>query len=262
MADDINELATLVLPPNHPFLFCGHSLGGRVGIAGLLQDRMSTCAAAVIVDMAPVQYNHLAPLPDGRAPPGTVLAFSMALDAAVRDPKVLAAATSVPAARRAVDLYLADVVRNPSVRAFLMANLVVEVRDPGHGDRNHASIVAAHGGSPSTASAGSVPAGNGAVHLRWRCNVPVLTRTIPSLLSEPMAGLGGSPATGEVAQTEVPTAFFYGTQSDYVKTAEHFDAISTHFLRKSLLAFDAGHWLHAEKPREFVDAFVHNYESL
>tara|TARA_Y100001958_G_scaffold132580_1_gene102299 strand:- start:11 stop:193 length:183 start_codon:yes stop_codon:yes gene_type:complete len=45
--------------------------------------------------------------------------------------------------------------------------------------------------------------------------------------------------------------FFKGEKSDYIRT-EHRKLINSLFMRARFATLkDAGHWLHAEKPREF-----------
>lgn len=52
-----------------------------------------------------------------------------------------------------------------------------------------------------------------------------------------------------------PTTFIRGGLSDYVNVALHGDAIERFFPGAVIHTIDgAGHFVHAEKPREFVDA--------
>ncbi|MEM8958258.1 MAG: alpha/beta fold hydrolase [Pseudomonadota bacterium] len=83
-----------------------------------------------------------------------------------------------------------------------------------------------------------VPAG------RWRLNLDVLTRD--------MAGIVGFvPLAGSF---EGPTLFLSGAASDYV-LPEHRPEIKRLFPKARFVKIPhAGHWLHAEKPREFEAA--------
>jgi esterase len=76
---------------------------------------------------------------------------------------------------------------------------------------------------------------------RWRLNLDVLAEQMPRIM--------GFPETG--AQWAGPALFLSGGASDYVRP-EHRDAIRARFPKARFARLPgAGHWLHAEKPREF-----------
>ncbi len=77
---------------------------------------------------------------------------------------------------------------------------------------------------------------------RWRLNLDVLDREMPKILDFPdVGGLYGG-----------PTLFLSGATSDYV-THEHRPTIRAKFPKARFAKITgAGHWLHAEKPREFI----------
>lgn len=79
---------------------------------------------------------------------------------------------------------------------------------------------------------------------KWRLNLDVLAREMPRILSFP-----------EVAgQFDKPTLFLSGANSDYVKR-EYREGIKALFPQAQFAKIPgAGHWLHAEKPREFEAA--------
>ncbi len=80
----------------------------------------------------------------------------------------------------------------------------------------------------------------------WRLNLPVL--------SEQMARIIGWPETEGMPGFQGPTLFLTGALSDYVG-AEHRPLIRQLFPRARHASLPgAGHWLHAEKPREFEQA--------
>lgn len=76
---------------------------------------------------------------------------------------------------------------------------------------------------------------------RWRLNLDALAAQMPRIMSFPKVD----------AQWSGPALFLSGTRSDYVRPV-HRDTIRALFpqARFARLA-DAGHWLHADKPREF-----------
>ncbi len=79
---------------------------------------------------------------------------------------------------------------------------------------------------------------------RWRLNLDVLDREMPKILNFPEIGgaYGG------------PTLFLSGATSDYV-THDYRPTIREKFPKARFAKITgAGHWLHAEKPREFISS--------
>lgn len=76
---------------------------------------------------------------------------------------------------------------------------------------------------------------------RWRLNLDVLDRELPGILDFPETD----------AAFDGPTLFLAGAESDYIRP-EHRGVIKAHFPNaKQAKLPGAGHWLHAEKPRDF-----------
>ncbi len=79
---------------------------------------------------------------------------------------------------------------------------------------------------------------------RWRLNLDVLEAEMPEILGWP-------PVDG---QFDGPTLFLSGAESDYVRP-DFRDDIRRLFPRARFAKIPgAGHWLHAEKPHEFIAA--------
>jgi pimeloyl-ACP methyl ester carboxylesterase len=78
---------------------------------------------------------------------------------------------------------------------------------------------------------------------RWRLNLNALEAEMPKIVGWP----------GTTGQFGHPTLFLTGASSHYVRP-EHRDTIRALFptARFARIA-EAGHWLHAEKPREFEE---------
>lgn len=75
----------------------------------------------------------------------------------------------------------------------------------------------------------------------WRLNLETLARHMPDIMSFPQV----------IQSWSGPCLFLSGAMSDYVKRADR-DIILTHFPNARFAKIPgAGHWLHAEKPREF-----------
>jgi pimeloyl-ACP methyl ester carboxylesterase len=84
---------------------------------------------------------------------------------------------------------------------------------------------------------------HGAGGYRWRANLAVLGAAMDDLLGFP--DLDGAVYDG-------PALFLAGAQSDYVRP-EHEPLIKRLFPRAELRRVEgAGHWLHADRPREFL----------
>ena len=82
---------------------------------------------------------------------------------------------------------------------------------------------------------------------RWRLNLDVLARDMDRILSFP--DIDG--------RFDGKVLFLSGAQSDYVRP-EHRDRIKSLFPRAVFAKIPgAGHWLHAERPREFEAAVSH-----
>jgi pimeloyl-ACP methyl ester carboxylesterase len=78
---------------------------------------------------------------------------------------------------------------------------------------------------------------------RWKLNLPVLKAEMPKIVGWP--GTGG--------WFDGPALFLTGADSRYVRP-EHRETIRALFPKARFAKIPgAGHWLHAEKPREFVE---------
>ncbi|MWD26445.1 alpha/beta fold hydrolase [Aquicoccus sp. SCR17] len=86
---------------------------------------------------------------------------------------------------------------------------------------------------------------------RWKLNLDVLERDMPKILGFP-----------EVEGSfDGPTLFLSGGESDYVRS-EHRETIRAKFPHARFAKLPgAGHWLHAEKPRDF-EAAVRTFLNL
>jgi esterase len=78
---------------------------------------------------------------------------------------------------------------------------------------------------------------------RWKLNLPVLEAEMPKIVGWP----------GTEGTFDRPTLFLTGAESAYVRP-EHRETIKALFPKARFAKIpDAGHWLHAEKPREFEE---------
>lgn len=78
--------------------------------------------------------------------------------------------------------------------------------------------------------------------LGWRINIPVLEKEMPNILAQL-----------DNEESFVPTLFMRGGKSNYILD-EDFDSIIEHFPDSEIHTIEeAGHWIHAEAPKEFMD---------
>lgn len=80
---------------------------------------------------------------------------------------------------------------------------------------------------------------------RWRHNIQVLNN-IPEQLA-------GFELSGPPSQYHGPTLFFRGLRSPYVNPERHGPIIRALFPMATIEGIDAEHWLHHERPHEFID---------
>jgi pimeloyl-ACP methyl ester carboxylesterase len=83
----------------------------------------------------------------------------------------------------------------------------------------------------------------------WKINLPVLDENIEEI---------GEELLGK-KRFEKPTLFVKGKHSNYIESAD-IDHIKSFFPNAQLVTIDTGHWVQAEKPKEFVEA-INNFIS-
>lgn len=164
----------------------GHSMGGKAVMALALLEP-DVVVDVIVADIAPVVYPHT----------------HAEIVSAMRQANLAGVAR-----RSQADGLIAAAVPDPSLRAFVLQNLVIE---------------------------------DGAA--RWRLNLAALDAGMASLTGWPaLSGTFGGPAL-----------FVYGGASAYMGT-ERIDAVREKFPAAEFSEIEgAGHWLHAEKPAEFLD---------
>jgi esterase len=89
--------------------------------------------------------------------------------------------------------------------------------------------------------------------MAWRFNLNVITQQIENV-GEGVKDVGEAPSTDIIC--EVQTLFIRGENSDYILD-EDLDLIREIFPRSMLDTIaGSGHWVHAEKPKEFFEAVM------
>ncbi len=232
--------------PADPTLLIAHGLYGSARNWGVIAKRLSDTRRVVAVDMR----NHgdspradsqsyadmagdLAEVVDGR---WDVLGHSMGGKAAM-----VLALTAPEKVRKLVVADIAPVAYDHTQIQFIEAMRAVDlaaVETRGEADRQLAADVAEDGIRAFLLQSLDVKA------RRWRLNLDVLAAE--------MGGIVGFPEIS--GRFEGPALFLSGGESDYVR-GEHRERIRTLFPNARFAKIPgAGHWLHAEKPREFEAA--------
>lgn len=132
---------------------------------------------------------------------------------------------------------LAEYEPDLSIRQFLLTNLVL----PPH---------SAHMPSVSTGGAYTKP--------RFTLPLDLLEDSIPALGAFPWeyrVPVGREGHKPEHPTWDGPTLVVRGTKSPYI-TDENLPSFKAFFPNSRVEELDAGHWVHAEKPKEFVELVV------
>jgi pimeloyl-ACP methyl ester carboxylesterase len=194
----------------------GHSLGGKIAMASALlyPQRITAC---ISVDMAPIQYMVASA---GWSGVGRIVAACAAVP--LKDMR----------SRAQVDAFLKPLIPDFTTRAFVMQNIVVTAHEP---------------------TAEEIAAGADAAHkiqtVSWRCNLEVLAASLPRMAEFDL----GLPGGATPARFEGPSLFVAGGRSTYLLPA-HEAAIEALFHHHQMVSIpDAGHWVHVERPKEFVE---------
>ena len=237
--------------PDAPPLLIAHGLYGSARNWGVISKRLSQWRPVSAVDMrnhgqSPWHDSHsyedlaedlIAELPVG----SDLLGHSMGGKAAM-----MAALTHPNHVRKLIVADIAPVTYTHSQLPMIEAMEAVDlgtISSRGDADEQLSSMVSDAGVRAFLLQSLDVRSQN------WRLNLPVLRREMPKII--------GFPKINSVYQG--PTLFLSGAQSDYV-LSEHREDIRSKFPNAIFAKIPgAGHWLHAEKPREFVaavDAFL------
>lgn len=83
----------------------------------------------------------------------------------------------------------------------------------------------------------------------WRFNLPVLANSLPSII-------GGISPKNELKKSQVRTLFIKGSASNYIPKDKEDDLAKTFPNSELSVINEAGHWVHVDKPEEFVDVVL------
>ncbi|NKX43404.1 alpha/beta fold hydrolase [Roseicyclus persicicus] len=229
-----------------PPILIAHGLFGSARNWGVIAKRLSDTRRVVTVDMrnhgeSPWTETHgypdlaadLAQVIEAEGGQADVLGHSMGGKAAM-----VLALTHPARVRRLIVADIAPVAYGHTQQHLVDAMRAVDlsaVTTRGDADRQLAASVAEDGVRAFLLQSLDVKA------RRWRLNLDTLERDMPLILGWP----------GVTGQFDGSALFLTGAQSDYVKP-EHRPAIKALFPNAKFAKIPgAGHWLHADRPREF-----------
>jgi len=233
-------------PSDAPTLLIAHGLYGSARNWGAIAKRLSKTRPVVAVDMrnhgaSPWSDRHgyddlagdlLEALPQGADLLGHSMGGKAAMMAALTDPGKV---------RRLVVADIAPVAYGHSQMAMIEAMRSVDldiVETRSDADRQLREVI------PEDPVRAFLLQSLDVSGRRWRLNLDALGAEMPKILGFPEVS----------GRFEGPALFVSGAQSDYVRP-EHRDRIKALFPRARFARIPgAGHWLHAERPREFAAA--------
>jgi pimeloyl-ACP methyl ester carboxylesterase len=234
-----------------PTLVIAHGLYGSGRNWGVIARRLADWRRVVAVDMRnhgdspraatqsyPVMAGDLAEVIETLAPPVDLLGHSMGGKAAMQ-----LALTRPDLIRRLVVADIAPVAYAHDQTRHVDAMASVDL----------AAVASRADADAALARAGVEDAALRAFFLqsldlratppRWKLNLPVLREEMPKIVGWP----------GTEGRFDGPALFLTGADSHYVRP-EHREAIRALFPKARFARIPgAGHWLHAEKPREFEE---------
>jgi pimeloyl-ACP methyl ester carboxylesterase len=177
----------------------GHSIGGKVAMATALLHR-ERVERLCVIDIAPTTYEESE----------EQWASVVSVVSAMRSVNL-----GICATKKDVDLQLARSVSDPSLRAFVLTNLL---RTP-------------------TLAGGNI--------FSWRVNLASIESSLSVLAGWKVESADGSPYSGN-------TLFIAGGKSRFLRSS-HLPAIQTSFERFSLSTIrSAAHWVHADEPEALL----------
>jgi len=183
----------------------GHSMGGKLAMM-FAAEYPELITGLIVADIAPKNYNSQ------NKPFKTVLQHEMILE--LMEELNLVAVNS----RKEIDFFLADKLKDISLRQFLIKNI--------HRDKEG--------------------------YFEWKINVPVLKHALNSITTDVNAEWFAE----RKPILNYPVTFIRGLNSDYISDQD-IPAIKDIYPETRLIDIPgAGHWLHAEQPEKFVEAVL------
>lgn len=237
--------------PSHPALLIVHGLFGSGRNWGVIARHLATSRTVITVDMR----NHgqspradsqsyadmagdLAEIIAAQGAPMDVLGHSMGGKAVMQ-----LALTRPDLLRKIVIADIAPVAYNHDQSSHIQAMRALDLHDltsRGEADRRLTATIA----DPALRAFFLQSLDLKTTPPAWRLNLDVLEAEMPKIVGWP----------GTAGQFEGATLFLTGSESHYVKP-EYRDAIRAQFPKARFAKLlGAGHWLHADRPREFEQA--------
>ena len=237
--------------PDAPTLVIAHGLYGSARNWGVISRRLADRRAVVAVDMrnhgdsprAPVQgypemAADLAEVIETLDPPVDLLGHSMGGKAAMQ-----LALTRPGLIRRLIVADIAPVAYQHDQTRHVRAMAALDLAQIGSRAEAEAALAVAGVEDPSLRAFFLQSLDLRSHPPRWKLNLEVLEAEMPKIVGWP----------GTDGRFDGPALFLTGADSPYVRP-EHRETIKALFPKARFARIpDAGHWLHAEKPREFEE---------
>ena len=186
-------------------IILGHSMGGKLAMM-FASEYPELVNGLIVADIAPKSYNSVA------RPFKNVLEHEMILE--LMEELNLVAVSS----RKEIDHFLAEKLKDPTLRQFLIKNI----------HRNKAD------------------------YFEWKINVPVLKHALNSITSD----VGSEWFDDRRPILSYPVTFIRGLKSEYISD-EDIPMIRHIYPEAKVIDIPgAGHWLHAEQPEKFITAVL------
>jgi esterase len=251
---DKDMLATLLHPatdPVAPTLVIAHGLYGSGRNWGVIARRLSDRRPVVAVDMRnhgdspraatqsyPDMASDLAEVIEDLGPPVDLLGHSMGGKAAMQ-----LALTRPDLVRRLIVADIAPVAYTHDQTRHVDAMAALDLSTLATRAEAEAALAAAGVADPALRAFFLQSLDLRSVPPRWKLNLPVLRAEMAKIVGWP----------GTEGRFDRPALFLTGADSQYV-LPEHRAAILALFPKARFARIpQAGHWLHAEKPREFEE---------
>ncbi|XP_036367482.1 protein ABHD11 isoform X1 [Octopus sinensis] len=199
MSDDLVQLMSSLKIPEA--IIIGHSMGGKTAMVAALQHP-EIISSLIVVDVAPSVSPSVDVFPY----------YASAMKSVSIDP-----AMNIVQARKSVSEQLQPVLKDTTLRQFILTNLVEK---------------------------------EGTV--QWRLNLDAIITDFKEIMAFPECG----------NSYQGPTLFLGGQNSNYIGKPEEPEIQRLFPNAKIQHVPNAGHWLHSEKPKEFLAAVNSFLETL
>ncbi|XP_075262050.1 sn-1-specific diacylglycerol lipase ABHD11-like [Convolutriloba macropyga] len=218
MSNDVIRYLTNHIAPSSNCVMFGHSMGGQVAFETVF-SHPHLFSAAIIEDASPFSVDsNLLPKDSDLNSPFAAIQVLKNIDLSEMQNQ------SLTSAKKQISQLLSNRVPSAAVQSFLLTNLVQDTQTK---------------------------------HIKWRCNIAALTKYIESFRSaQVLSDFTFEKYKQRISRPiDVPLLCVRGANSNYVRDCD-VERMRELFADVSVSTLDAGHWVHSEKPLEFLNEVV------